>query len=521
MNWMAAPSAYPSTNDYLEGDIRSNATGDVVGRMTMGWVSEFYRKATIEIDMVKGSDESDRPHESDDGHNWTSIMSSLGWDVTIDESDIDVARPPGDTDESWSDAEMHDAMLQRRDKNDLDAEWRYHLLIVKFLDSTFRGIMYDSRATDSNRVPREGVGMSSHWIIDGPEPWGRVKGMQFSKAKNPYFRTAIHEIGHAMGLYHNTATLGFMNTSDVIARSATAARPFPDNIDWTYAEDDYKRLRHYPDVYVRPGGAAFGSASITNPPITPTDEFQQAKIQMPGLELKVQPMLTEVPIGAPVRINLELTNTSSDTPLQVPDKISLKSDVVHGTVHGPTGSCRGFSPLIICHDDKSMRSLAKGENVTSTLVLLRGQDGALFPTSGVHEITVEVSWEAYDMAGVQFHAVGKTTVFVTGAQTPKHAEAAHKILTTPDAHLVLVLGGCSHQLTDGIKAIQAALADDTLRPHFAVIEAKRLAMRFQDQTPDLDNARKLVQDRGDIFCSVAEAEKLEDLGVPCGARKME
>ena len=47
-------------------------------------------------------------------------------------------------------------MLARRNPISLDTEWRYHILAVKLIDSTPRGIMYDAGGTDSNNVPREG-----------------------------------------------------------------------------------------------------------------------------------------------------------------------------------------------------------------------------------------------------------------------------------------------------------------------------------------------------------------------------
>jgi hypothetical protein len=63
---------------------------------------------------------------------------------------------------SWSNAELHAALLAHREKIDLDAEWRYHILAVKNLDATERGIMYDVGATDSDKVSREGIGIATH-----------------------------------------------------------------------------------------------------------------------------------------------------------------------------------------------------------------------------------------------------------------------------------------------------------------------------------------------------------------------
>lgn len=242
MKWMTPPtnSGYPSASDYLEGDLLK--AGAVVGRLKMGWISESYRKATLEIDTVNGAD---RPLDSGAGQSWETVCKALGYDVTLDLSDTNVSEPSGD---GWTDAEAHAAMVAHRDESNLDVEWRYHMLAVKNLDSTPRGIMYDWSATDSNKVPREGVAIASKYIFESaPDPargipdWGAVKGKQFSTVKAAYFRAAVHEMGHVFGISrHNTVNTGFMNTTDAIARAAlsTPATPFPDNILWDYADDD-------------------------------------------------------------------------------------------------------------------------------------------------------------------------------------------------------------------------------------------------------------------------------------------
>ena len=55
MSWVAAPAGYPSSGDYLEGDVR-NAGGAIIGRFTRGWVSSYLRKATVEVDRVTHSE---------------------------------------------------------------------------------------------------------------------------------------------------------------------------------------------------------------------------------------------------------------------------------------------------------------------------------------------------------------------------------------------------------------------------------------------------------------------------------
>jgi hypothetical protein len=478
MSWSAAPLGYPSSSDYLTGDVR-NSANTVVGRLSMGWVSSYLRKVTVEIDRVSASE---APLNNGAGIDWLAVFNAVNWQVTLDVSDSNLTEPSG---ESWSDAELHAAMLARRDAANLDAEWRYHILAVRRLDSTTRGIMYDAYASDSNNVPREGASLSSHWTIPDTSTWGLVRGLRFGAAASPYFRTAIHEIGHAFGLYHNTVDLGFMNTTDVIAGAGTATTPFPNNVQWSFAPDDLKRLRHYPDVFVRPGVVPFGSASNATPPITPTDDL---KFTPEALELRVMPMLDTVPLGAPIRANIELINIS-DRPVLVPANIGLKHGFTHGTVKDPAGNVRTFRPLLHCVEEHELRVLEPGQSIGDSLTLLRGGEGALFPASGGHTIEVEVHWPAGEAEVV---VTGSAPVMVTPAVDVAHAKAANAVLAEPDTLLTLVIGG--DHLENGIAAIRSALNSQVLRPHFAYVEAKRVAKRFGKRKPDWAAVASLIDE---------------------------
>jgi predicted Zn-dependent protease len=474
MTFGSAPASYPSGADYLTGKVK-NSAGTIVGNLTMGQVSKYLREATVEIDSVSGSE---APVDSGVGHTWQSVFDSVGWKINVVSSNNNVVEPSGN---SWSDGEMHAAMLARRDSSDLDSEWRYHILAVKNIDSTPRGIMYDAFGTDSNNIPREGIGIASHWVIPNANPWGKTKGLRFGTAKAPYFRTALHEIGHAMGLYHNTVDFGIMNTTDVIAAGAVAPVQFPDNIKWLHAPDDQKRLRHMPDMFVRPGGIPFGGSYSTQP-ISPDDEHVDAV----GLALQVTPLNDVLPIGAPARFEISLTN-QSDLLLPAPASLQMKSGFVSGRVTDPSGTVRSFSSIVICVEEVPLSYMQPGDVRTESLTLLRGGDGALFPIAGAYTVDVDVTW---DLNGGHVGVTGSTNVYVTGAQTDSHARAALKILSTPDTLLSLAITG--DHLVEGNEAIQAALADKTLNPHFAYVEAKRLAQPFAQREANLDAAAALL-----------------------------
>lgn len=294
MEQKAAPFGYPSSLDYYCGEV-TNAAGDGTGTLTMGWVSSYLRRAVIEIDKVK---DSEWPLDNGAGVDWHSIFALAGWDVSVVQSNPNVPEPG---DGSWSNAEIHAAMLDWRDSADLNSEWRYHLLCVRRLDEAGRGIMYDclgydNNGADSNNLPREGAAVASHWEFwDGPF-WGSCSGKRFGEATAPYFRTAVHEIGHAMCLCHPLASHSnhLMQDTLRIARNVKPPQQFPDNIQWRHAPEDQKLLRHMPDIGVRPGGISFDRGPRRDP------RPDASALETEGPKLHLCPLLDVAPMGAPV-----------------------------------------------------------------------------------------------------------------------------------------------------------------------------------------------------------------------------
>lgn len=253
----AAPAGHPLPALFFVGDV-ANADGSAIGRLQIGWVSAFLRQATIEIDCMA---DSEAPLSNGAGVTWDTVCQGFGWEIAVDPSDSNIKK---DGSPAWTRAEAHTAMLAHRANSDLDTEWRYHVLAVHLIDfkDEPRGWMYD--AGGSNQLPREGVLLASHYRFPADEArWGPLRGVRAGANAASYFRSAVHEIGHAMGLGHNLSGTSFMRPTDGIADSATAEVPFPANITWSYAPEDEHRLRHWPDIIVRPGGAALNAGAIS------------------------------------------------------------------------------------------------------------------------------------------------------------------------------------------------------------------------------------------------------------------
>jgi hypothetical protein len=252
----AAPPGYPRSECYFVGDV-FRASTDVdslpVGRMQIGWVSSALRRAVVEIDRAPGSK---APQDNGAGLDWQGVFQLLGWEMTPIVSDDSVTKG---SDSAWNSADVEEARQKYRDSCDLDAEWRYYLLVASQITapgSKF-GFMYHAK--------REALFITSQYVFPETEAqWGDLRGARFD-ATVAFFRTALHEMGHAMGLGHNAGGRHLMRTTEGIARDASADKPFPANIEWTFDPKDEHRLRHWPDIVVRPGGAALGVGGLLLP----------------------------------------------------------------------------------------------------------------------------------------------------------------------------------------------------------------------------------------------------------------
>jgi hypothetical protein len=490
MEWTNAPPDYLSEFDYLKGEVRDS--NGRVGTLTMAWVSAYFRRAVVEIDTVEGvpppthatldttksksksklkfKSKLKLQSKSKIQVTWESVFKQVGWEVNYDLSDQKIEEPLG---VEWSETELFKAAMTLRDSLVLDREWRYYILCVRLLEGRGRGFMFDRQGTDADSFFETvviGAGYQFHAEYN-VQHWGGLDGLTLSSTPG-YFRSAVHEIGHAMNLEHNFSDNGFMNTTDTIAARGAEnkkGRGFPDNIAWHFASEDQERLRHWPDIVVRPGSPIHArNLPELAAPIYPDATVEtHSTSNSHNFELTISPLVEQVPIGAPVRIKLRLANQNSEA--RPAPRLELKTGHLWGHVIDPDGTSRDFWPVTHPEDVMKLSMLEANKADNGSITLLRGSGGPLFPTPGEHRVVVDLFWRD---KGKNVALRAETKVTVTPPRDQSHYLAAQRLLQSRDSLINLAITG--DYVGEDNQAINAAFYNEVLGPHLAIIRLKYL-----------------------------------------------
>jgi hypothetical protein len=449
-----APLGY--SGSYFEGKLYE--AGVEKGSFTMGFVSSFFRKATLEVDTLNGAVAPVAvPAVPGPGNeDFKTVLATAGWDLTVVYDQVNLPVPSGVTATAcWSNANLHALMAAvRKPTTDLDKEWRLHLIVVPATMGCGRGVMYDVI-----NVPREGVASfsSDGYPTSHSSNFGTAANKQQKDVPRAFLRSACHEVGHGFNQIHQEQEAGADNSimtttpnvANVLGGPGTGLPGvFPDNISLRFNDHVRHHMVHFPDPVVRPGGMTFGSGHSSTVPEADRHYFAEEHLQ-----LKLEPGAKQIELGEPFQLAWTLTNTSS-VPIAVPSDLRTEAHHTFITVTAPNGVSKPMPAFVLQCEHLSLRALEPGEVLTADTRVFWSSNGFAFETPGKHIVEVRIEWAN---GGVPFGVTGSLDVWVNHPQSTGDNDAAATLLH-PEVGMYVALGGGATHLTDAVSRIDAVLA---------------------------------------------------------------
>ncbi len=482
-----------------------------IGTYTLDWVSPFFRRFNLEIDALQNTD---MPALGATSLDWEDIFKSIGWSVNVVADENDRIAPTG---QSWNNGELHARMLEWRNRHQENSaeEWWYYLLCIHTHEDGHLGIMFDDPTFDNNKIAREGAAICARKVLDSAQGWpAPIAGKTLSEIPPAYFRTALHELGHMMGLIHEPLpNTRLMNQTNVINFQSTEDAPaFPENISWVFAPKDEICLKHMPDIWVRPGGIGWNvdfnkNTAILNDreetEITTDKTSADSGSSLAALTLAVEHLsivpekdgqqrsLKDLPFGMPVRISVRLKLAEGAAPIEVPASLSLKTGFIKIEVKqlGLEGNPQSLQSVIYFEGaETGLIKLDDKSDISHAYTLLHNKNGALFPVPGNYNVRVTLQWP--NSSGREASISGETRITIAQPVSEEHRELADQILQQPEVTQMIIFGGW--HLENGFNILDLATTHPNLGllfgAHYAITLSKCYSRRFFDTPADMDTA---------------------------------
>ena len=461
------------------------------GSVTLAWVSKYYRRASIEIDVLAGAI---APAPVPDGSGGTeyfdTIFARTGWQLRVIQDQTNVPVPAGVTPTNcWSSADLHNLMSTVHQATDLDKEWRIHLSVVPAKLGCSRGVMFDMIAT-----PREGCASFSDdgYPVGDSGNFGVAANKKQRDIARAFLRSATHEITHTFNQIHQeietSADNSIMTTTpsvaDVLGGPATGAPGvFPDQINLVHNATVRNHLNHMPDPVIRPGGWPFSSWFPTGSP----QAADQHQFDSTELSLDVTSATDHLALGQPLDLSWTLKNESGG-PLVAPNDVSVEALFATVTVTDAEGRERPMRAFVVRCDHAKLAPLEPGASVTAGTKLFWAAAGFAFERPGRYHVQVVVAWSAQ---GVPVGVSGGVDVFVDYPHSAADNQAAGLVLNAEVGKWV-ALGGGAYHLDEACRRLLA------LEDHAAAGDAgpTRVVEGFADLMPNRDRAARLYPELG-------------------------
>jgi hypothetical protein len=303
------------------------------------------------------------------------VFQRAGFDAAITPAASTLTSPPGGT---WSDMEMHDAMIVYWSKFANTAQWALWTLFADQheMGHGLGGIMFD----DIGPNHRQGTSIFYNSFISDVPPADPNPAAYTVRNR---FWTAVHEMGHAFNLAHSwQKSLGapfgtpwiplsdepearsFMNYPYGVAGGDTA---FFADFEYRFSDGELLFMRHAPAPFVRMGDAAWFDHH----------GFEQARVHPDAplsLDLRVNRAKATFEFLEPVVVELKLKNESR-VPQIVDENILTTLDGITIALKRQGSPARQFVPFAQYCMQAAARVLQPGEAIYGSVYVTAGLNG--------------------------------------------------------------------------------------------------------------------------------------------------
>lgn len=481
----------------FQGYLECNPNGSFRNRVFKAiWVSDYFRKAIVKIECAPGIPAP----KNTKGVTWQSAFNQTKWLVET-EYGRDLTHPSGG--DKWHVSDLS-LVMNEQAKTTKDA-WVYYLMCIEYFKGykpdrkhEAAGWMFDHENLDTNEVPREGAAISAKWQFPNADWCKKCKG-EIGNLDLAYLRLAIHEVLHSMGILHDDKNDNLTNITEEVARQNS--ENFPTEKSFYLNRTTILMLNHYPDPFVRPGMIKFNRIRGFGYPSNEIDSNFSSSSNIP-LEFKVSATNKSVPRGAPARFDLRLTNKGSQN-IDVPLNIGLKYGFlqIRITSYADSKYKNEVRSIFIFDDFHGLKPLMPKGQINSSVTVLQGSNGALFPSSGTYKIDFLLQWKnSQDI--VQLHC--NQQIEIDKPNSIEEVRLANLINNTADGALSIIIGNKYNE--SGRKLIQKISQNKILGRHYYYILFKEAIESEKIDVQSLESLAKIARKNHTVF-SMEEAQK--------------
>ncbi|MEZ5667181.1 MAG: hypothetical protein R3F55_07070 [Alphaproteobacteria bacterium] len=451
----------------------------------LSFVSPYFDPVEFEVDCVSNAGTPVTTHDIGAHPNRPADLpvETISLQTVYQRAGFDVAMSPGGgviptsgagANGTWSDAEMHNAMVAFWSRFADRPQWAMWVLYAARHDQgrSLGGIMFD----DIGANHRQGTAIfTDSFIQDAPAGDANAAAWR----RRMVFWTAVHEMGHAFNLAH--AWQKALGTPWIPLANAPEARSFMNypfrvsggqgaffaDFRFRFTDDELVFMRHAPRRFVQMGNEDWFShhGFEDSDALTGPRAFQ--------LRLRPNREVNAYRFLEPVNLELKLTNTSSER-VEVDDDLLKDGRHIAVIVRRDGGETRKWRPFATyCHEPHNT-ALKPGESLYGAHMISASTDGWLIDEPGFYTV------QAMVLAAGELVVSNVLRIFV-GTPADGEETAVAPDYFAEDVGRTLAFAGAPslERANDTLREVEARCAANPAARHAAVALSNPLLRHFK------------------------------------------